>query len=544
MEIDFKALNQIFLVESEEQLLELEESLIALETRPSDEELLQSIFRVAHTIKGAASCCGLQVVTVFAHALEDALENLRDRLLPATGELITLLLQAVDALRHLISDAVAGLEEMPPAMAAMMKRLSSRTSQAGSDAIAGGARFDHLPERPLADSSANAARAKTLRVDLDKLDRLLSLSGEIIIAGSQFKQRLRQIESAQSAQLLEDYQQAADLYHDLQEMAMKIRMVPVGPVFRQYVRTVRDLAKAQDKMARLIVEGAEAEVDTSVIEHIRDPLNHMIRNAIDHGIELPSLRESQGKDPCGALALRAYHQAGNIIIQLEDDGAGLNRARILERARARGIISDGRELTDQEIHRLIFEPGFSTAEAVTDLSGRGVGMDVVRRNVEALRGSVDIESRDGQGSIVTLRLPLTLAVIDALIVGIGAETYAIPIDSIIECMELPRLKRGCGVINLRGDLLPYLSLRDLFCPLGKRSENERLIVVNHESGRAGIIVESIFGQSQIVIKPLGRLFKGARGVCGSTTLSNGQSALIVDVPGAIRKAVQGFAPAA
>ena len=553
MEIDFKALQQVFLVESEEQLFELEESLIALEARPSDEKLLRSIFRVAHTIKGAASCCGLQVVTVFAHALEDVLERLRDRELPATGDLITLLLQAVDALRHLISEAVAGLEEMPPAMGAMMRRLSSKTSRPAetTDLIAGGGNsFERVfGDLGVGDLGATAVRPKTLRVDLDKLDRMLSLSGEIIIAASQFEQRLRGIEGAYAAQLLEDYQLAADLRSDLQEMVMKVRMVPVGPIFRQYVRTVRDMAKAQGKMARLIVEGAEAEVDTSVVEHIRDPLNHMIRNAIDHGLESPEAREAQGKDPCGTLALRACHQAGNIIIRLTDDGAGLNRARIVERARERGIISDGQGLTDHEIHRLIFEPGFSTADTVTDLSGRGVGMDVVRRNIEALRGSVDVESREGENTTITLRLPLTLAVIDALIVGVGAETYVIPIDSIIECVELPGAERdrerSCGVINLRGDLLPYACLRDLFGLGGRRSQSEYLIVVSHEAGRVGLVVETLCGQSQVVIKPLGKLFKGVRGLCGSTTLSNGKTALILDMPGLVRKATaQALPPAA
>jgi two-component system chemotaxis sensor kinase CheA len=283
------------------------------------------------------------------------------------------------------------------------------------------------------------------------------------------------------------------------------------------------------------------EVDTRVIEHLRDPLTHMIRNAVDHGIEPPHARKARGKDPCGRVTLRACHEAGSIVIQVADDGAGLDRERIIERARSLGIVAEPEKLPDAEIYGLIFEAGFSTAETVTDLSGRGVGMDVVRRNVDALRGSVGIDSRQGEGTSITIRLPLTLAIIEGFGVGVGEETYVIPLEAVLECVELPAQEQiqsnGHGVIYLRGRALPYLRLRTLFA-LGDRAPfRENIVVVQHGGGQAGIAVDALYGASQAVIKPLGELFEGLPGIAGSTILGNGRVALILDVPSLLREAV-------
>jgi two-component system chemotaxis sensor kinase CheA len=342
-------------------------------------------------------------------------------------------------------------------------------------------------------------------------------------------------------EVLEAHLETDPLYLELQELVMKARMVPVGPTFRQYVRTVRDMAAATGKSVRLLIQGEDVEVDTRVIEHLRDPLTHMIRNAVDHGIEPAHVRQARGKDPCGRVTLRAYHEAGSIVIQVADDGAGLDRERIVERAKSQGIVSEPEKLTDAEVYQFVFEPGFSTAETVTDLSGRGVGMDVVRRNVEALRGSIAIDSHPSEGSTITIRLPLTLAIIEGFGVGVGNETYVIPLEAVLECLELPAEEKpqgnGRGVINLRGKALPYLRLRNLFALDGETPHRENVVVVQHGSGQAGIAVDVLYGASQTVIKPLGELFQGLPGIAGSTILGNGRVALILDVPGLLRDAL-------
>jgi two-component system chemotaxis sensor kinase CheA len=311
-------------------------------------------------------------------------------------------------------------------------------------------------------------------------------------------------------------------------------------VFRQQVRAVRDIATARGKRARLVVEGADVEVDMSVIEHLRDPLTHMIRNALDHGIEAPEAREVAGKDPCGTITLRALAEGGSIVIEIADDGRGLDRERIAEKARASGLAPNPESLSDPELMRLVLEPGFSTAGAVTDLSGRGVGMDVVRRNVEALRGSVGIESRPGRGATVTLRLPLTLAIIDGFAVGVGGETFVVPMDVVSECLALPEADgspRRRGVVNLRGAALPYVRLRDHFALPAGPSARESVVVTRHEGGELGLVVDALYGESQAVIKPLSRLLGDLPGISGCTILGSGRVALILDLPALWRRAV-------
>ncbi len=322
---------------------------------------------------------------------------------------------------------------------------------------------------------------------------------------------------------------------------MKLRMVPVGPTFRRYRRTVRDLAESHGKVTRLVTEGEDVEGDATVIEHLRDPLTHLVRNALDHGIEPPETRSMAGKDPCGLVTLAARHEAGTIVIELSDDGAGIDRERLLERARDSGIAPEGGDLSEREIERLIFEPGFTTAERVSDLSGRGVGMDVVRRNIEALRGSVNVESRAGEGTSIIIRLPLTLAIIDGLTVGVADETFFIPLETVVKSVELPLDERrrpgGRGVLNLRGTTLPWVRLRRLFRLAGSPPARENVVVVERRRGRlAGLVVDALQGQSQAVIKPLAKLFRGLPGISGSTILGNGRVALILDVPGLLHLA--------
>jgi two-component system chemotaxis sensor kinase CheA len=379
---------------------------------------------------------------------------------------------------------------------------------------------------------------RTLRVDREKLDRMLDLTGEIAIVHGRLTQALGERRGT-LADAREAHLQADQLFSELQELVKRARMVPLGPVFRRYARTVRDLALAQGKQVRLVLGGEDVEVDATVVEHIRDPLAHLIRNAIDHGIERPSVRTERGKDACGRLTLSAAHEGGTIVLQVSDDGAGLDREKILARGRALGLAAEGVPADDQ-IRRLILLPGFSTADAVTELSGRGVGLDVVRRNIEALRGSVEVSTRPREGTAITLRLPLTLAVIAGLNVRAGGETYVIPLDCVVECIDLPEAEAaqadGCGVVNLRGRALPFVPLRRVMGLREGDPSRQQVVVVRAAEGAAGLAVDTVQGESQAVIKPLGRQMRGGAPLAGGTILGDGRVALIVDVPALLRKA--------
>jgi len=531
---DREQLLQTFFAEAGEHLQTMESALVTLEARPDTPDLLHEIFRLAHSLKGDAAMVGFPHLAAVAHALEDLLERLRDRELAATPALITLLLEAVDALRSLLTGASSGVLELSPAHTAVRDALVAAAAGA-SEVLAPSA------SRTVEAAPAAAGEAPTLRVDVTKLDRMLTLTGEIAIARGRVAQLLAGLPADLVGEILEAHREADRLQLDLQEQVMKARMVPVGPFFRQHARTVRDLARAHGKSVRLEIEGDDVEVDTRVVERLRDPLTHMIRNTVDHGIESPELRAALGKSPEGCLTLRAAHDGGLIVIEVRDDGAGFNRRRIAERARAMGLVAEPELLPDAELLGLVFAPGFSTAETVTDLSGRGVGMDVVRRNIEALRGIITVASVDGEGATITIRLPLTLAIIDGFGIGVGPETYVVPLDSVLECLALPsdtlRDGTGRGVINLRGEPLPYLRLRDRFATGGDAPAREHVVVVQHAGGRAGIAVDALYGERQAVIKSLGKGLDGLSGLAGSTILGDGRVALILDVPALLRDAV-------
>jgi two-component system chemotaxis sensor kinase CheA len=539
MEFDAEALLLTFIAETEENLRVMEEGLLSLERSPDDPEVLQTIFRMAHTLKGNSASLGFTGVAEFAHALEDQLERLRKRTRAASAGLVTVLLESIDAVREMLPIAVEGNHEIGPRHQEVLRRLAdgvpapqgAPTVQLDGAAGAASVRADALAKP--------GEQGGSLRVAIDKLDRLMTLAGEIAIS----RGRLRQIlEDHEVPGALEAHQDASQLYAELQELVMQVRMVPVGPTLRQYVRTVRDLATAQGKLARVVIEGEDVEVDTTIVEHLRDPLTHMIRNALFHGIEPPDARKAKGKDPYGSIALSAWREAGSIVIELTDDGAGFNRDRIVEEARRRGLADEPGKLADAELYRLVFEPGFSTADSVTEWSGRGMGMDVVRERIAALRGSIAIESWPDAGTSIKIRLPLTLAIIEGFGVGIGGETYVIPVDRVLECMELPECagrKDRQGVLELRGEALPYVRLRDLFALGASPAERESVVVVRHEQSRAGIVVDRLHGQSQAVIKPLGALFEGVRGLCGSTILGDGRVAFILDVPDLLESVLSG-----
>jgi len=380
-------------------------------------------------------------------------------------------------------------------------------------------------------------------MDVERLDRIVTLTAELSIARGRMTQFLMEAESSGASwdEALTQQREMDTLFHELQEEVMRVRMVPVGPLFRQHLRTVRDLARDQGKLALLELEGEDVTLDTAVLEALRDPLLHLLRNALDHGIETPAERRAAGKEECGRLRLRAVHDAGSVIVELSDDGRGMQRERIKERARELGLISASERLRDEEVDRLVFEPGFSTARTVTELSGRGVGMDVVRRDVEAMRGTVAVRSQEGQGTTMTLRLPLTLAVIQGFAMGVGDQVYVVPIELVQECLELPASQRTAeeaGMLSLRGQPVPFLRLRTVFGLGGTAPARENVVILRHPDGIVGLAVDHLQGDGQRVIRPLGRLFQDAPGISGSTILGDGRVGLILDTPSLVRRAIR------
>ncbi len=390
-------------------------------------------------------------------------------------------------------------------------------------------------QQQVKDSKKN--EANLIRVDADKLDELITLVGELIIAGAGTNLIARR---AKMADLIESTATLSRLVEEVRDSALALRMVPIGGIFSRFQRVVRDVSKELGKDIDLVISGADTELDKTVVEKIGDPLTHLVRNSIDHGIEAADLRIARGKPAKGTLKLNAYHDAGSIVIEVSDDGGGLNKEKILSKAIERGLVSEGANLSDKEIYSLIFEAGFSTADTVSNLSGRGVGMDVVRRNIQGLRGTIDLDSIEGQGSTIRIRLPLTLAIIDGFMVGVGNATFVIPLDMVVECIELRAWADDEGdgqYLNLRGEVLPYQRLRDHFDIEGDRVQRENVVVVRYGEHKAGLVVDKLMGEFQTVIKPLCKLFKGEKSIGGFTILGTGEVALIVDVLGLMQQVV-------
>lgn len=387
-------------------------------------------------------------------------------------------------------------------------------------------------------SKERKSTSRWLRVDAQKLDQLINLVGELVIAGAGANlQATRLLDES----LLESMSGVNRLVEEIRDNALRLRMVQIGETFNRFQRVVRDVSKELGKEIDLVINGADTELDKTVVEKIGDPLMHLVRNAIDHGLETSEERELAGKSPQGRVQLNAYHDSGSIVIEVSDDGRGLNKDKIFSKAVEKGLITSDSNLSDQEIYRLIFEPGFSTAAAVTNLSGRGVGMDVVKKNIESLRGTVDVNSSPGLGSTIRIRLPLTLAIIDGFLVGVGGSSFVVPLDMVLECIELTDKEREetrrQSYINLRGEVLPFLKLRDMFNEEESYSARENIVVVQYGDQKAGFVVDELMGEFQTVIKPLGKIFQNLKGVSGATILGNGEVAVILDVPNLIQRAV-------
>jgi two-component system chemotaxis sensor kinase CheA len=381
-------------------------------------------------------------------------------------------------------------------------------------------------------------RQAWVRVRADKLEALINLAGELITAGAGARLLAERLAAARGDEaILEATASVNALVEQVLEGALAMRMVPIGDTFNRFHRTVRDASQALGKDIELVVSGGETELDKALVDQLGDPLMHLLRNAMDHGIEAPDVRLAAGKPARGRLHLKAFHDAGNIVVELSDDGAGLNRERILAKARERGLLGNA-EPTDRELLAVIFEPGFSTAAAVTNLSGRGVGMDVVKRNISGLRGSIELFSPPGEGTTVRIRLPLTLAMIDGLLVEAAHSSYVIPLSMVRECMELVPGERNAlrarGHVDLRGEVLPLVFLRDHFELQGAAPRRENIVVIHAHGLQAGLVVDHLMGEYQTVIKPLGPLFGGVRGISGSSVLGSGVVALILDVPALLK----------
>ena len=547
-----------FLIESHAGLDQMERCLTELEERPADAELLANIFRSVHTIKGTTGFLGYARLEAVSHAGENLLGLLRDGKLVANAEMISALLDLLDGLRAILRSIETDGNEGQGSDGAMVERLvalaevgaepraASKSASIVSEVEALSSR-EPLPgaeAHPGASAQPNAADS-TLRVDIGLLNRMMNLVGELVLTRNQILQA-----NSTDAEFTPLARRLDMVTANLREVVMKARMQPVSHVFSKFPRLVRDLAQQLDKRVRLRLEGQETELDKSLLEAIKDPLTHSVRNAIDHGIEAPELREAAGKDAEGVLTLSARQQGSHVIVEVTDDGGGIRVERIRDKAIERRLITPQKaaQLSDRELLQLIFLPGFSTAERVTNVSGRGVGMDVVRTNVERIGGKVEIDSRPGTGTTLRLSIPLTLAIIPALIVRSRRQGFAVPQTALVELVYLTpdegktqiEWLENAPLFRLRDRLLPLIFLNELLGlnqPLEQPQDGEApggcyIAVLNADGGRYGLVVDGLADPEEIVVKPLSSALKRIGLFSGATVMGNGEMALILD-PGAI-----------
>jgi two-component system chemotaxis sensor kinase CheA len=421
------------------------------------------------------------------------------------------------------------------------------------DSISNTLMDDLIIDKSIADSSnvdtaldkqkqVKEVEQQSVRVNAEKLGDLINLVGELVISSAHTELKAKQTEQAE---LLETVENLTRLVEEIRDATLSLRMVQIGDTFNRFKRVVRDLSKDMGKKIDLQIVGGDTELDKTVVEKISDPLMHLIRNSLDHGIEKPDVRTANGKPETATVKLEAYHDSGSIVIEISDDGAGLNPEILTAKAIENGIISANQQLTLPEIHRLIFAPGFSTAKEITNISGRGVGMDVVNKNIDALRGQISVNSELGVGTSFTIRLPLTLAIIDGFQVQVGKSSYVIPLDLVEECIALDEQQAKKGeYMNLRGEVMPYIHLSDVFndedslnSTADKQGRRYNIVVVEYAGQKAGLVVDELLGEHQTVIKPLGKVFQNLKGISGATILGSGEVAMIIDVPGLIRRVV-------
>jgi two-component system, chemotaxis family, sensor kinase CheA len=440
----------------------------------------------------------------------------------------------IEQVLHPAESAPGGGGSTPRAAASTLS-VDTGTTQMAEPAPRGTFISEQSAPRATPQHTQGASRdSRTIRVDANKLDQLITHIGELITAAATANLVARRSGNSELEELTSN---VAALIEQVREGSLQLRMVKIGATFNRFQRVVHDVSRELGKEIELIVSGEDTELDKTVVERITDPLTHLVRNAIDHGIEPADSRTACGKAPGGTIKLNAFHESGTIVIEVSDDGGGLKRERILAKAVERGLIAPGQVLSDTDVLNLVFEPGFSTAEKVTNLSGRGVGMDVVKRNIIALRGDVSIKSIEGAGTTVTVRLPLTLAIINGFQVAVGKSIFVLPLETIEECVDFSA-EPGHDFTSLRGEVLPFVQLHTLFGTSPAVTRRQSIVVVRHAGHRAGIVVDALLGEFQTVIKPLGKIFKQVECVSGSSILGTGDVALILDVPALVARAIQ------
>lgn len=580
---------QVFFEEAEEHLSSLELLLLGLDLAQPDQEELNSIFRAAHSIKGSSGMFGFDDLTAVTHELETLLDRVRSGQLGMHAQMVDTCLLArdvlqrqLDAHRSLQPDPTIPMDEIigrlrellqvpvaapaadegfgffddAPGLPGVPGVPDAPVVAAGDDDAFGF--FDEAPGAPAvvptaapvavvsSKPAAGEGESSSIRVSVEKIDSLINLVGELVITQAMLNQLGDQLDPALYERIHKALAQLEHNTRDMQESVMSIRMLPISCIFSRFPRLVRDTSSKLGKQVELHLHGEHTELDKSVIERLSDPLTHIVRNSIDHGIETVEQRLAAGKPVAGSLRLSAFHQGGNIVVEISDDGRGLSRDRILAKAQEKGLpVHDG--MADNEVWQLVFMPGFSTAEVVTDLSGRGVGMDVVKRNIQAMGGRIDIESVACMGTRITIRLPLTLAILDGMIVSVSGVNYVIPLTYIVESLQ-PRAEdiKGMGgeegaLICVRNEYLPLLSLQDLLGVNNQTEQAERAIVVILEAeGRPfALQVDELVGQQQVVIKSLEQNFRRIEGIAGATIMGDGSVALILDVDALPRLAAKG-----
>lgn len=571
-----------FIVESLENLASIEMSLMDLEQDPENKETINAIFRPFHTIKGVSGFLNLQEINRLSHGAENLLDKARNGEMSIDERVVDIILESIDALKGMIQGVQQGLETGRPLddgteIEPLLRRIEALSS--GSEKMAnqplgeilldrgivdrekidrGLQRQRREPERKLGEilvaegdvppkEVISALRDQKrfgkkgidlqVKVDTRKLDNLVDMTGELVIAQSMLRQN-EKIVGISDQKLYHALNQLNQITSTLQKTAMSMRMVPIRNTFHKMVRLVRDLAKNSGKEVELRMHGEETEIDRSMVDDLYEPMVHMIRNAVDHGLEPPEDRERLGKNRTGTIALRAFYRGGNIVIEISDDGRGLDREKIIQKAKAKGLVSDETALSEAETYHLIFTAGFSTAAVVTDISGRGVGMDVVKRAIEKLRGRVEITSRPDQGTRFTISLPLTLAIIEGMVVRVATERYIIPALAILESFrptkeQCATVKRRAEVIKVRGKLVPLVRLDRLFGIQGDPAPPwERLVVaVEHEGRQLCLLLDELMSKEEVVIKSLGEALKHLKGLAGGAIMGDGRVGLILDMAG-------------
>ena len=586
-----------FISEGLEHLGTIELNIINLEQSPQDKDCINAIFRPFHTIKGVSGFLNLHEINKFSHAMESLLDLARNDKICVDQEVIDFVLEAVDVMRNMIEGLKVGVEQgrvSPPSvdLTPYFRRISEL---AGQKSLESGAKAAFAPAEPestppplgeilkakgvvspvkMNEALKEQAEGKTdlkigellvkeyevkpkdvidalrdqkrissqtteatVKVDTGKLDNLVDLVGELVITQSLVQQN-PVFSSIHDQKFTRDFSQLKRITTDLQKNAMSLRMIPIRHTFQKMIRLVRDLARKSGKLADLVMSGEETEIDRNMVDSLYDPLVHMIRNAVDHGIEPPEKRKERGKPQIGQIFLRAYQKGGNVVIEIEDDGQGLNRTKIVKKAREKGLVAEDAQFTDYQIDNLIFEPGFSTADQVTDISGRGVGMDVVKKTIEQLKGKVEIFSVEGRGSRFVIHVPLTLAILDGILVRIGQERYIVPTVFIKETLrprpeDISSVRHKADLIKIRNNLLPLIRLYQTLgiTPEKKEPWEALVIVVENEGQQKCLMVDDLIGKQEVVIKNMGEKLRDVRGVAGASIMGDGRVGLILDIHG-------------